>query len=151
MEQTDQTKRGSTSENISGKTKLRRTQLKRQVYNQFSKFNALHYEIFCVIFSKRTELCNQVYEQKKKVQNLFGNVSLLQKVPNLRRKKTQNKIKHFLITAEIPKAQYCSVFCFLLTIDVCIINLWSFKEILPILIYFLLFQVNYLCEVPVNS
>ena len=38
-----------------------------------------------------------------------------------------------MIIAEIPKAKHCSFFCYLLTIDVCIINVWGYTEILPIL------------------
>ena len=38
-----------------------------------------------------------------------------------------------MITAEIPKAKHCSFFCYLLTIDECIINVWGYTEILPIL------------------
>ena len=37
-----------------------------------------------------------------------------------------------MIIAEIPKANYCSFFCFLLTMDECIINVWGYTEILPI-------------------
>ena len=33
--------------------------------------------------------------------------------------------------ADIPKANYCSFFCFLLTMDECIINVWGYTEILP--------------------
>ena len=36
-----------------------------------------------------------------------------------------------MIIAEIPKANYCSFFCFLLTMDECIINVWGYTEILP--------------------
>ena len=36
-----------------------------------------------------------------------------------------------MIIAEIPKANYCSFFCLLLTIDECIINVWGYTEILP--------------------
>ena len=36
-----------------------------------------------------------------------------------------------MIIAEIPKAKHCSFFCYLLTIDVCIINVWGYTEILP--------------------
>ena len=36
-----------------------------------------------------------------------------------------------MIIAEIPKANHCSFFCFLLTIDECIINVWGYTEILP--------------------
>ena len=39
--------------------------------------------------------------------------------------------KVFMIIAEIPKANHCSFFCFLLTIDECIINVWGYTEILP--------------------
>ena len=38
-----------------------------------------------------------------------------------------------MIIAEIPKANYCSFFCFLLTMDECIINVWGYTEILPFL------------------
>ena len=38
-----------------------------------------------------------------------------------------------MIIAEMPKAKHCSFFCYLLTIDVCIINVWGYTEILPIL------------------
>ena len=38
-----------------------------------------------------------------------------------------------MIIAEIPKAKHCSFFCYLLTIDVSIINVWGYTEILPIL------------------
>ena len=34
-----------------------------------------------------------------------------------------------MIIAEIPKANYCSFFCFLLIIDECIINVWGYTEI----------------------
>ena len=41
-----------------------------------------------------------------------------------------------MIIAEIPKANYCSFFCFLLTMDECIINVWGYTEMLPnIVIY----------------
>ena len=36
-----------------------------------------------------------------------------------------------MIIAEILKANYCSFFYFLLTIDECIINVWGYTEILP--------------------
>ena len=36
-----------------------------------------------------------------------------------------------MIIAEIPKANYCSFFCFLLTMDECIINVGGYTEILP--------------------
>ena len=36
-----------------------------------------------------------------------------------------------MIIAEIPKANYCSFFCFLLTMDECMINVWGYTEILP--------------------
>ena len=38
-----------------------------------------------------------------------------------------------MIIAEIPKAKHCSFLCYLLTIVVCIINVWGYTEILPIL------------------
>ena len=38
-----------------------------------------------------------------------------------------------MIIAEVPKASYCSFFCFLSTIDECIINVWGYTEILPII------------------
>ena len=41
-----------------------------------------------------------------------------------------------MIIAEIPKANYCSFFCFLLTMDECIINVWGYTEILPVLFLF---------------
>ena len=68
-----------------------------------------------------------------KVQNLVGKISiLLQKAPNLGRlKKTDKKLKIFMIIAEIPKAYYCSVFCFLQTTDVYLINVWGYTKILP--------------------
>ena len=64
---------------------------------------------------------------------MFEKVSiLLQKAPNLGRfKKDLEKKKIFMIIAEIPKANYCSFFCFLLTMDECIINVWGYTEILP--------------------
>ena len=36
-----------------------------------------------------------------------------------------------MVIAEIPKANYCSFFCFLLTMDECIMNVWGYTEILP--------------------
>ena len=69
---------------------------------------------------------------------MFEKVSiLLQKAPNLARfKKDLEKKKNFMIIAEIPKANYCSFFCFLLTMDECIINVWGYTEMLPnIVIY----------------
>ena len=36
-----------------------------------------------------------------------------------------------MIIAEIPKAYYCSVFCFLQTTDVYLINVWGYTKILP--------------------
>ena len=65
---------------------------------------------------------------------MFEKVSiLLQKAPNLGRfkKDLEKKNKIFMIVAEIPKANYCSFFCFLLTMDECIINVWGYTEILP--------------------
>ena len=65
---------------------------------------------------------------------MFEKVSiLLQKAPNLGRfkKDLEKKNKIFMIIAEIPKANYCSFFCFLLTMDECIINVWGYTEILP--------------------
>ena len=58
----------------------------------------------------------------------------MQKAPNLGRfkKDLEKKNKIFMIIAEIPKANYCSFFCFLLTMDECIINVWGYTEILPI-------------------
>ena len=44
--------------------------------------------------------------------------------------KSYNKNQIFMIIAEIPKAYYCSFFCFLLIIDECIINVWGYTEIL---------------------
>ena len=44
--------------------------------------------------------------------------------------KSYNKNQIFMIIAEIPKANYCSFFCFLLIIDECIINVWGYTEIL---------------------
>ena len=38
-----------------------------------------------------------------------------------------------MIIGEILKAKHCSFFCYLLTIDVSIINVWGYTEILPIL------------------
>ena len=43
----------------------------------------------------------------------------------------EKKNKIFMIISEIPKAIYCSFFCFLLTMDECIINVWGYTEILP--------------------
>ena len=66
---------------------------------------------------------------------MFEKVSIfLPKEPNLGRFKKdfeKKKIKIFIIIAEIPKANYCYFFCFLLTIDKCIINVWGYTEILP--------------------
>ena len=42
-----------------------------------------------------------------------------------------------MIIAEIPKANYCSFFCFLLTMYECIINVWGYTEILPKVFIFL--------------
>ena len=36
-----------------------------------------------------------------------------------------------MIIAETPKANYCFFFCFLFTMDECIINVWGYTEILP--------------------
>ena len=57
-----------------------------------------------------------------------------------RRKKNGQKSRYFKLPpnlahrrliAEIPKANYCSFFCRLLTIDECIINVWGYTEVLP--------------------
>ena len=79
------------------------------------------------------------FTNRKKGKKLFEKVSiLLQKAPNLGRfkKDLEKKNKIFMIIAEIPKANYCSFFCFLLTMDECIINVWGYTEMLPnIVIY----------------
>ena len=55
-----------------------------------------------------------------------------------------------MIITEIPKANYCSFFCFLLTIDECIINVWGYTEILP-MAFVLLFLICHLCPVHEQS
>ena len=62
-------------------------------------------EIFCLIFRNGLN-CIVRFTSGKKVQNLVGKISiLLQKAPNLGLlKKTDKKLKIFMIIAEFPKA-----------------------------------------------
>ena len=47
-------------------------------------------------------------------------------------KRLRKKNGHFfMIIGIIPKGYYCSFLCFLSTMNVCIINLWGYTEILP--------------------